>query len=274
MSTSDTSIDNRAYSIQAACMTHKGNVRKKNEDAMLCSRLFHGETMEEAFTPGCEIGPPWTVIVADGIGGNLAGERASHEAVKYLSNLKDYTKQSVHEALLSINDQLQELGESQPEMHGMGTTVAGLACGSEGLMVYHLGDSRVYRIQDEYLAPLTRDDSVAEMLRGQDEFPVETLPASIRRALTQCLGGKFNEEDIKPHFISLQIRKPTRFLLCTDGLSESISHEQLEKLCTAKLDLIDITESLMDRVLSGKAKDNITIILAEVSPVASTPRFG
>lgn len=251
-------------------MTHRGNVRKKNEDAMLCGTVRHGITMEEPESPGAKIGPPWTVAVADGIGGNLAGERASHETVEYLAQLKDFSKEQLRDALLCLNDKLQDMGEKEPEMHGMGTTIAGLACGSEGLMVYHLGDSRVYRIQGDYLAPLTRDDSVAEMLRGQNEFPVDTLPASIRRALTQCLGGKFNEEDIKPHFLGLQIRKPTRFLLCTDGLSESISHDELEKICTASGSLFEITESLMHTVLEGKAKDNITIILAEVSPLGDS----
>lgn len=255
------------FSVEAACVTHRGAVRKKNEDALFCGQVIHGETMEHAEMTVGRIGPPWTMVVADGIGGNLAGERASHEAVEFLSKLKNYSEEALYDALLAINDRLQDLGDKDANLHGMGTTVAGLACGSDGMLVYHLGDSRVYRIQDGFLSQLTKDDSVAEMLRGQDDFPVDELPASIRRALTQCLGGKFNEDGLKPHFLRLQLREPTRFLLCTDGVSETLSHEKMEAIISSHDDMIAMVEDLAKETLQRGAKDNMTIILAEISPI-------
>lgn len=255
------------YSVEAACVTHRGSVRATNEDALFCGQIIHGETMENAEPTVGQIGPPWTVTVADGIGGNLAGERASQETVEHLARLKEYDEKSLRHALDDINEHLQNLGDKDVDLHGMGTTVAGLACGRDGLLAYHVGDSRIYRIQDGFLAQITQDHSVEEMLREEKNFPVEELPASIRRALTQCLGGKFNESGLNPHMLKLQVQKPTRFLLCTDGLSEALDHDTMEKIAAKSTSLMDIVEELTQAALDRTAKDNVTVIAAEVAPI-------
>lgn len=258
------------FSVAGAGITHRGKVRPHNEDTFLDGEVHTAEAMEEARSFHHKADSSWVLAVADGIGGNLAGEQASRETAGLLAGRKDYTPEVVLSMLQYAHQRLFQIGTVHPEQSGLGTTVAGLACGSAGLFVFSVGDSRVYLRQDRYLVQTTKDDCIGEALDTAGQTPPTGRSRQLMRALTQCIGGRFPERTIAPHIIPLDVRNTTRVLICTDGLSETLSREEMEALTATDDSASATTESLLEAALRRGARDNVTLIVADLIPATAS----
>ena len=252
--------------VRGASICHTGKVRRVNEDACLAGTTFSSGSIEEPVA--IEIAAnPWIVAVSDGIGGHRAGAEASQEVVAALAACKRVTPNSVSEILRRLNRHLCERGKKERDYAAMGATVAGLGCGGRGLFAFHVGDSRVYRQDGDALVQITRDDSEAEDLidLGLLERTEGKRPGFLH-ALTQAIGGREEVEEIVVHVQPLRITGRTRFLVCSDGLTDMLHAPEIAAIMLAEPDAAAVVAALSAGAMAAGGMDNITIAVIDVEP--------
>jgi serine/threonine protein phosphatase PrpC len=236
----------RGESMQAEMVTNVGLVRKNNEDAALCDidkQLF---------------------VVADGMGGYVAGEVASVLAIESLkqalaAQAGDAPPELLRQAFYQANDRIYQEAKNHPEYAGMGTTLSALWVVGNKAYISHVGDSRVYLIRDGQIISLTMDHSlVGELVREGGLTEEQAMNHPQRNVLTRALGcGALVEVDLA----EIEIREGDAFLLCTDGLFNLVSGEEMAHLITQEKDVKKAVGELVDLALARGGFDNVTAIL-------------
>jgi protein phosphatase len=203
--------------------------------------------------------------VADGLGGHSSGEVASQFVISKLcsavADLQMVSNESIAEVLKDLHRSLFNISTAEPEYRGMGATVAGFVVDPAGAIhLFHVGDSRVYRREDRFLQLLTEDDRFESSEYGEVES--EVRPTS---SLLQCLGGLSEYSEIVPHVARFEMSDTLEmFLLCTDGLSDMISQDEMEEAMSGCSEAT--IKTLFERVKATGAKDNVSIMIVELSP--------
>jgi protein phosphatase len=241
-----------ALRVRSGAATSIGRVRDHNEDALLADGMVFA--------------------VADGMGGHAAGEVASRIAVEALAHLVDHPPSSeadVTDALQEANDGILRSQESDPEQHGMGTTVTGLTVldegGREHWVVFNIGDSRVYRVADERLELLTRDHSeVRELLDAGLIDEEEAARHPMRNIITRSLGSELSPE------ADLWALPPTageRFVICSDGLSNELDDAEILRVVLQHGDPQAAADELVAAAVHAGGRDNVSVVVVAVDPV-------
>jgi protein phosphatase len=215
--------------------------------------------------------------VADGMGGQAAGEIASSAAVLRLLDLVAQTpdwimrmdRREDAEVVMrrmtrrfrQIDDELREEGESNPSLHGMGTTLTVAASLGTDLILSHIGDSRAYLMRGEKLHQLTKDHTLAQaLIEAGIAEPDDTATKAMRHVLTAALGTAGDPTD--PEVQRLHLADGDQLLLCTDGLTEMVSDDSIAAVLTDAKSSAIACRGLVDLALAGGGKDNITVVLA------------
>ena len=242
--------------VGVSALSHDGLVRDHNEDSLvvgpwtLCASIsIVPATM---FFP---IGTPLMVAVADGLGGHPAGEDASSLVVAHLARVGAAvtTEAELREVLDECNRMVYAEAELDPERIAMGTTVAGLVVGETDVLVFNVGDSRVYGVEDGGIAQLSVDDNEAPA-RGQTRSPV----------VTQTLGGRFDLGAIEAHISTRPSAAPSRYLVCSDGLTDPVDEKTIAGIVHDH-DGGEAVFKLWQAAIQAGAPDNVTVALVEIS---------
>jgi serine/threonine protein phosphatase PrpC len=243
--------------LEIVAFTHTGLVRDHNEDTVAVGEWVRNEPMTAPQTFSLDTAGTTVVLVADGLGGHNAGEVASQFAAERIVQLIAQAKvggPGIEAVLRQVNEEIFGRMADRPELLGMGTTVAGFACAGEKAWMFHVGDSRGYRLRDGFLAQITVDD-VREPAVGYDGGTVRKTGA-----ITQALGGAARFVEILPHVEEIRVRPGAVLLLCSDGLSDMVTLDDME--ASMGDDLEATARSLFDRAMAGGGQDNISIVLA------------
>jgi PPM family protein phosphatase len=243
--------------------THVGLVREVNEDAYLAR--------------------PSISLVADGMGGHAAGDFASALTIHAFQNLasrENLEPKDVVEAVAQANQAILSEVECHPERTGMGTTLTGVAvveqAGSPHWMVFNIGDSRVYRIEDGSALQLTVDHSeVAELVAAGVISGTEARVHPLRNVITRSLGST-DFPEVETWLFPATVGD--LFLICSDGLTSELEDAQIAGLVYASSDLSSAAAALIDATLASGAHDNVTVVLVaaqgdEPSEAADTSAF-
>jgi PPM family protein phosphatase len=242
--------------VGVSALSHDGLVRDHNEDSLvvgpwtLCASVsIVPATM---FFP---IGTPLMVAVADGLGGHPAGEYASSVVVAQLARVGAAvtTEAQLREVLEECNRTVYAEAELDPERTAMGTTVAGVVIGEADVLVFNVGDSRVYAVDDGGVKQLSVDDNEPPA-RGQTRSPV----------VTQTLGGSFDLGAIEPHISSRPSAAPSRYLVCSDGLTDPVDEATIAGIVRDH-DGGEAVFELWRAAIGAGAPDNVTVALVEIS---------
>lgn len=225
-----------------------GHVRKNNEDAYFATDEKGG-----------------LFIVADGMGGHAAGERASSLATEILSHSlmedTERTPRTLQEAVMRANAEILLEARQHEELKGMGTTCTLLTVLGEKLLFTNIGDSRLYRLREGRLELLTRDDSFVNYLVELGEITQEEAKNHPNRnMLTRALG---TDEHLEVYIEEGEWKKGDRYLLCSDGLSSMVEDGRMEELLQGD-DLEAVADALVQEALSEGGRDNITLVLIEM----------
>ncbi|MHB1087239.1 MAG: PP2C family protein-serine/threonine phosphatase [Acidimicrobiales bacterium] len=241
-----------------AAATDTGLVRESNQDA-----IFVDDSL---------------AIVADGMGGHAAGEVASALTVDviYDGYLKNPTVEGLYEAVQGANHAVLSEARSTPDHFGMGTTVIVLGLTHDGAGVisptlFHVGDSRAYQLRDGALRQLSDDHSVAEeWVRMGRLTPDEAATHPRRHQLTRGVGV---EDSIDIDVMSVSATVGDRVLLCSDGLSNELSNEEIARLASSPISLDEAVTNLITAAKHAGGRDNISVVLLEFDEVevATTP---
>lgn len=239
--------------IQIGFESDKGKVRDTNEDSYFV-------------IPADDIG-----IVADGVGGNNAGDLASRTAVEVVANYvrdgdisKCLTEESIceffGEALQQANDRICELALSSPDKTGMATTMVLAYIRDEDVYFVNIGDSRAYIVHQNVLVQITKDHTYVNTLVQQGTISAEDAKQhSQRNVITRALGIS---ETASPDFYKSKVSEGDIILLCSDGLYDEVSEgEILEILMNGENEnASEIASTLVDRANTNGGYDNITVI--------------
>lgn len=221
----------------------------------------------------CSSSNPSVFALADGLGGHSSGETASQfvltrictaftESTEISDDFLVKTLQDAHKGLF-------ELSSASTTYRGMGATVAGLALDRTGTVwLFHVGDSRIYRREDRFLQLLTKDDRPEPSGYGESDSE-----SNAKATLLQCLGGLTSFSEIVPHVGRFEMgNKPEVFLLCSDGLSDMLTLDEIEESMAESHE--ESVRQLFDRVRSAGAKDNVSILIVEITPDHVLPALG
>ena len=239
--------------LEVTAVTHQGKVRMHNEDTIVAGSWIGSGSMGEPRQSSYDITGATLVLVADGMGGHVGGQEASRRAAQAMVRLIPGDAVAgpaeVADALRAINSELFAAAAAEPALKGMGTTVAGLVVMADRTVWFNVGDSRVYSVRPEFLRQLSVDDVPAWQGAGGSQ-------------ITQALGGAAAFLEIDPHVGSVSNRPGRRYLLCSDGLTDAVPLDTIERALSD--DDRSIAAELMDRTLAAGAPDNVSIVLASI----------
>ncbi len=209
------------------------------------------------------------VAVADGVGGLPAGELASAAAIASLSPLDSEgapegdALAALRSAVDAASGRIADMVAQNPELTGMGTTLTAMWLVGARIAMVHIGDSRGYLCRAGELTQLTRDDSYVQMLVDTGAITPEQARAHPQRSLvSQVLQAK----PAQPAYTMLRPDPGDRLLLCSDGLSDVVTDEQIGQVLRDHVDLDDCAAELIKLALAAGGPDNITVVIADVVP--------
>ena len=237
--------------------TDVGCLRTVNQDAF-ATRVFSGELS--------------AAVVCDGMGGAKSGEIASEVALEsFITDIGDAfgegrltldAEDTVAAAVARAGAAVVRRAANDPECEGMGTTlVAAVVTGAEAIIA-NVGDSRAYHISDDSILRVTRDHSVVEdmVARGEITFEQARHHPS-RNLITRVLGASHGSgADVFPLIVS----RGDYILLCSDGLSNLLSSDEILVLTLAGDTLEDSCEKLVGTALERGAPDNVTVAIIKI----------
>ena len=231
-------------------LTDTGRVRSMNEDYVFVSERPIGR-LSNLF------------VVADGMGGHNAGERASSYAVEVLlqSIRKNKEKNPVkvmRRAIESANDMVYQESISSDRSRGMGTTMVAAVNCKDRLYVANVGDSRLYIINSQ-IRQITKDHSlVEEMVRLGKLTKEEGRNHPDKNIITRAVGA---EETVQIDCFEERIGIRDVVLLCSDGLTNMVSDEQIQQIINTEKNLQKAAELLVETANRNGGRDNITVLL-------------
>ena len=234
-------------------LTDPGRLRARNEDA------FYGDAAGGLF------------IVADGMGGESAGEVASRVVVevlpllirKCMASVRDLrtaaAKERLREAICELSSGLRSQSESQPGLRGMGSTVVVALIRGGRVLIGHLGDSRAYLIRSNLLEQLTKDHTLFQLLLEAGEVkPEEAAAHPARGRLTRFVGMA---GEPLPMVRSKELERGDRLLLCTDGLTSMVSEADVFAILKQPRNPESLCRELVAAANSAGGRDNITVLI-------------
>jgi serine/threonine protein phosphatase PrpC len=233
--------------------TSPGRTRRHNEDASLT-------------------GPDW-YLVADGMGGHAAGDVASRLVVDTFRAHPpdpDAIVDSITETCRRANTAVRRHATAT-HAHGMGSTLVGLVVGggTGTVTVFHVGDARCYRLVDGELRLLTHDHThVQELVEAGLLTTDQARHHPLRNVVTRAIGL---DADVAPQLVTIDAR-PSRFLLCSDGLTVELGPRQIGRALSGFDDPRAAADRLVELAVEADAHDDVTALVVDVAPLVENVR--
>lgn len=249
-----------SFEIETYGLSDIGLVRPNNEDVFL-------SIPEKRF-----------FAIADGMGGHKAGEVAARET---LENLKESLSkkfhlishqsknteeliQDFHDAIIQANQWVYKLGQKHNHYQGMGSTLCCLHVAESSIVYAHVGDSRIYRFRNQKLEQLTNDHSLIRQWESQGDYEKkQKLAASYKNIITKAIGTHAN---VSPDVSSTTFQKEDLFFLCTDGLTDYVGIEEIEKVLNEGYCVKKTVNTLVEIAKQKGSHDNITVLMIRILP--------
>ena len=233
-------------------LTDTGRVRSMNEDYVFVSERPIGKL-------------PNLFVVADGMGGHNAGERASSYAVEVLlANIRKSKERNpvkvLRYAMEHANDSVYQEAMTNERCRGMGTTMVAATILKDTLYITNVGDSRLYVIGNG-IRQITHDHSlVEEMVRMGKLTEEEGRNHPDKNIITRAMGVK---EEVEADIYEYRLKKGDMILMCTDGLSNMVEDEDMFDIVKGARDIVEAVQMLIEKANSNGGRDNIGVVLAE-----------
>jgi PPM family protein phosphatase len=275
--------ENSRFELRSFGLSDKGRVRDSNEDCFVIAELARTLYVHDSNLPQSKATPSghraYVLIVADGVGGNEAGEIASGLSVasvegfllntlKRFSNLQASEEQDalreLQRALCQADSRIFEETTKHPEWRGMATTMTFAFAVNWRLFVAHVGDSRCYLCARGALQQVTQDHTLtADLVRAGSLPPESAARHPYRHVVTNILGGA--EPGVSVELHSLDLHPEDVVLICSDGLTDAVSEVRIAEILQQEQDPQRACGYLVADANRQGGKDNITVIVARVN---------
>ena len=208
--------------------------------------------------------------VADGMGGHDYGHVAARMTADAITDRMKETDLStldidtltriIKDANIEIFNRARDL----PDVNIMGSTLVMLQLVESSGFIAHAGDSRCYLLRDAELSQLTRDHNVVnDKIDAGELTPEEAAVSNIRNRVTQAIGPSMV---VQPSIAVQEVKEGDLYILCSDGLSGFVEHEQLASLIKAHRNNLNLLlDKLINTASDSGSTDNITVVLAEIN---------
>ena len=234
--------------LSAAALSDVGMRRTANEDAY-------------ALAPALGL-----YLVADGMGGHVAGQLASRLAAEHvveaLGSIADRAAtltEKLRYCVAAANHHVFATAQEKPEVAGMGTTLVALLAGGGRLALAHVGDSRAYLVRGGRIRQLTDDHSlVAELVRRREISPDDAHEHPHRHVLTRAVGVR---RAVDPDLAELTPAQGDVIVLCSDGLTTHVQDPEIAACVASEADLDAACARLVGLANARGGDDNITVAL-------------
>lgn len=210
------------------------------------------------------------MMVCDGIGGHNAGEIASAMALMSIGQawekmeLDDIEEvyQWLIQKITEANDAIFNRSAQYEDLYGMGTTVVVACIVGNQLMIANVGDSRAYVLRNFQLKQLTEDQSLVNALLKSGEItPEEAENHPNKNIVTQSLGVT---SSVEIDFVRMTIKNEDTLILCSDGLSDMLSLEEIRNVMNHYSDVEQQVEKAVQEANEAGGRDNITVAIAKI----------
>lgn len=210
------------------------------------------------------------IAVADGMGGYVGGEIASKTVISELIKLhpiltsadidNDSKEDLLQNSISTMDAAIAAIGDSRPELQGMGTTLTWVVVIGGNAVLLHVGDSRAYRIRGKKIVQISHDHTVVQELIDQGRITADEVAHHPQRSLlTQALMGSAK---IEAPLVAFPLEKGDIYLVCSDGLTNVVEESKI--VAAFKTDLTTALNTLIDLTYKNGAPDNVTIVAAEI----------
>jgi len=235
-------------------LTDPGMVRSHNEDSVIVSKNENGE---------------YLLAVADGMGGHKAGEVAAAIVTMYLGNAfskiksigtKKEAAKWIEEAATEINNNIFKYTDEVPESKGMGSTLVICIFAKDFLIFGNIGDSSGYVLKNKKLHKVTNDHTLVNLLVTTGELTEEDAKTHPKKNVLMKALGANNPVEIDIFDVE---REVDAVLLCSDGLSNMLSNDQIERTLCSKLNTDDTVIRLIQKANNRGGNDNISVAYLE-----------
>lgn len=209
-------------------------------------------------------------ILADGMGGHNAGDVASEMTIEQLQQLflqasDDQLREQMskaewlRDAISHINQQIYNYSLSHEGCKGMGTTLIAVLIDGAHCIISHVGDSRVYHFTNESVELITRDHSYVNILLENGEISEEEAQNHPQKNfILKALG---TESSIQPDFYEVTLAEDSSLLICSDGLSNKLSTNEMAAIITLPMTLQEKGKKLVKLANDSGGEDNISLVL-------------
>lgn len=238
--------------VEVTAATHRGCVRETNEDALCINDVVVLQSPNISVglsLPADSAAAPVLCALADGLGGHQGGALAGRlavEAVAQGTRSADLSVESRWSALIDdAHDEMVRLMDV-PEYSGMGATLVAAVATGDDVLVVNVGDSRAYLFTDGYLVQVSTDDALTD--------------PGLTHVVTQSLGGSPEASSPRPHVSRVSWGPGAAVLLCSDGLSDLVPLDDIERLA-GLLDGDVAVRELVAAALAAGGRDNVTVVL-------------
>lgn len=241
--------------MQYAVLSDIGKKRTLNEDRAAVFTLPNGLML---------------AAIADGMGGHQAGDFASSTALFLLEEefmkleassfvSREEWAEWLMETVLYVNRTLYNYATKHKELEGMGTTLEAVLIHEHGCYGAHIGDSRVYQINEAGIVQLTTDHSYVKVLLDSGEITEQEAEVHPQRNwIMKALGS---ERSVDPDCYTLGLESASYLLICSDGLSNKVSDEKIKEIVLASGSLKEKVRELVEMANQLGGEDNISVIL-------------
>lgn len=242
--------------ITAVAYSTKG-IRNHNEDSFLLNTEIGGVGTEDSMAVFESEKLPLFFAVADGMGGNAAGDIASQFVVSKMKDIIE-SKVTINEEFLKsilaeIHNALVYKGETE-NTPNMGSTFVGLSIIEDNAGFFNVGDSRIYRFRNGFIQQLSHDDSLSEI--------ISDAPKNI---VTNAMGAGLLQIEVETRFSSSLAVPGDIFLICSDGVHGYVSDNEFEEILLQNKSLVEITRQIVEAALINNSDDNLTAVIVKIN---------
>ncbi|WP_431278408.1 PP2C family protein-serine/threonine phosphatase [Leifsonia poae] len=236
-----------------------GDFREGNEDSLYASH--------------------WSAFVADGVGGHAGGEVASATVTIRIAATLDATRgridsdEKLRELIAIANADLALRARLDTSLTGMATTFTGIFSDGERIRVAHVGDSRAYLLRDGEFRQVTRDDSFVQDLLDAGELTTDEAKVHPYRSVVMNVLGGDLEDAAALHILNEVPQVGDRWLLASDGLTDYVPEHIVRACLASRARPQDVAQLLVETATDMRARDNVTVVVADVISLAGEPAY-
>jgi len=264
-------------------LTHPGKVRKENQDHFLIASIHKAMRVIQTSLPGEALGDlhspsrGYVFLVADGVGGGPGGIHASRTAlqaiVEYVLDTMDLYVQldpkleplfeaELRRSVELSHEAVRRAGAQEEDRAGMATTLTLVCFRWPRVFIVHVGDSRGYRLRNNELQLITKDQTMAQaMVDAGALAPEQAARSRLNHVLYSALGGSRAE----PYTVVSDCQWDDVMLLCTDGVTKHVSDDEIRDHLRRSTSAKATAESLLQLALDRGGSDNATIVVGRLN---------